>query len=144
MNVRRATRDDLAAIVAIERDCFPHDALPLISFVQYLELFGETFLVAESDGRCLGFAVGGVSASAPGEAWLLDIAVASDFRGRGVAQQLTTELLVRLGDRTVRATVSPENNPSAALLARNGFVIEQRVANYFGAGEDRDIVVRRR
>lgn len=144
MIIREARRDDLSAIAAIEHDCFPHDALPLLSFVQYFELFGETFLVAESEGCCVGFAIGGASASAPDEAWLLDVAVAPDFRRHGVAQSLTTELLARLGDRTVRATVSPENKPSAALLARNGFVVERRVPDYFGPGEDRDIVVRHR
>jgi len=143
MNVRGATRDDLPAIAAIERDCFPHDALPLITFVQYLDLFAGTFLVAESDGRCAGFAIGGASASAPEDAWLLDIAVAPDFRRHGVAQLLTTELLARLGGRTIRATVSPDNKASTALLARNGFVVERRVTDYFGPGEDRDVVVRR-
>lgn len=144
MIVRGATRDDLAAIESIERDCFPHDALPLITFVQYLELFGGTFLVAESEGRPVGFAIAGTSALTPGEAWLLDIAVAADARRQGVAQKLTTALLERLGDRTIRATVSPGNASSAALLARNGFVVERRVADYFGPGEARDIVIRRR
>lgn len=144
MKIRGATRDDLPAIAAIERDCFPHDALPLISFVQYLDLFADTFLVAESDGHAVGFAIGGASASAAEDAWLLDIAVAPGARKQGVAQRLLAALLARLEGRDVRATVSPGNAASAALLARNGFVVERRVAGYFGPGEDRDVVVRRR
>ena len=142
MKIREAVRDDLPAIAAIERECFPHDALPLLSFVQYFDLFPETFLVAEIDGRCVGFAIGGASASSPGAAWLLDIAVAPDARGKGVAQRLLSQLLAHLGERTVRATVSPHNAASASLLARNGFVVERRVTDYFGPGEDRDIMVR--
>ena len=144
MKIRQATRADLAAVAAIERDCFPHDALPLITFVQYFDLFADTFLVAESDGVLVAFAIGGSSAASRDDAWLLDIAVAESARNRGIAQGLLTELLARLEGRDVRATVAPDNAPSAALLARNGFVVERRVADYFGPGEERDVVVRRR
>lgn len=141
MSVRQATRDDLAAVARIERACFPHDALPLLSFVQYLDLFPGTFLVAEWEGKCAGFAIGGASAFAPGEAWVLDIAVDPAARKRGVAQELLRTLVEALGSRKIRATVSPHNTPSAALFARAGFTVERRVTDYFGPGEDRDVLV---
>lgn len=141
MNVRPATRTDLAAVARIERACFPEDALPLISLVQYLDLFPGTFLVAESDAKCLGFAIGGASAFAPDEAWVLDIAVDPAAQNRGVARALLDMLVRTLGDRSIRATVSPGNTASAALLARAGFSVERHMTDYFGPGQDRDVVV---
>ena len=141
--IRGATREDLAAVAAIERACFPSDALPLISLVQYFELFADTFIVADDgDGAIAGFAIAGASAANAETAWVLDIVVAPEARKRGLASQLLASLIAALKGRvkSVRATVSPDNAASLALFSRAGFEVERQVADYFGPGEMRNIV----
>ena len=142
---REAMRSDLATIAEIERSCFPHDALPMIAFVQYFDLFGATFLVEEREGAIDGFVIAGAAASAAHEAWILDVAVAPDARGRGTASRLIEAALQKLSAaraRVVRATIAPENDRSLALFTRAGFEIERTVDDYFGPGERRHVVRR--
>jgi [ribosomal protein S18]-alanine N-acetyltransferase len=141
--IRRAGASDLSTLAAVEQACFGSGALPAISLGQYLELFPSTFLIASSDAECLGLVIGGASAEDPGTAWLLDIAVMPSAQGRGIATRLLGELVMRFRQRDARrvfATVAPDNEASAALLRRAGFVLVRQDASYFGAGEPRDIL----
>lgn len=145
MNVRFATRGDLTALLAIERDCFGHDAMPVYSFVQYLELFPSTTLVAEGaeGGPPAGFVIAGASED-PDTAWILDVAVSPAMQGRGVARRLLETVLETLrarGAGRVRATVAPSNSASLALFRGAGFSVESAVNDYFGPGQPRLVLM---
>ena len=60
--IRNAVISDLAAVVQVERECFPAaEAADEKSLKARLETFPESFLVAERDGKILGFINGAVT-----------------------------------------------------------------------------------
>lgn len=143
VTLRRATRDDADAIATIEQRCFAVDALPLLSIVQYLEIFPGSCLVALRGGMCVGFILAGVAAERPKIGWILDIAVDPSAHRGGVARELTDAMLDLLRARgvdAVFATIAPSNEASAALFRRAGFVVDRFARDYFGPGEDRSVV----
>jgi ribosomal protein S18 acetylase RimI-like enzyme len=140
IRVRPCARPDLPQVSSIEIECFPADALPLLSLVQYFDLFPSTFLVAIDQDSVVGFAIAGVSAESPREAWVLDIAVRPSHRRSHVGTALMAALariLKTLGVTSVRATVAPTNTASRRLCTRAGFRVEGEDPNYFGPNEPR-------
>ena len=62
MNIRQMRMDEVEQIVEIEAICFPkEEAADLRSFVERVEKFGDCFLVAESEGKVIGFINGMVT-----------------------------------------------------------------------------------
>lgn len=82
----------------------------------------------------------GAASERPSEAWLLDVAVRPEVRGRGIALLLldaSTNALRAAGVRSIKATVSPSNAASRRLLSTRGFAVVDDVDDYFGPGQDR-------
>ncbi len=62
MNIRRATIDDLEAILAIELENFsPEEAIDETVLAKHIESFHNSILVAEKDGQLLGYLEGPVT-----------------------------------------------------------------------------------
>ena len=72
----------METIVHIEKTCHGEiNNLSIISLIQYLELFGPTFVVIEFNSEPVGFAIGGVQLDdTKTTGWLLDIAVLPNFQ----------------------------------------------------------------
>jgi ribosomal protein S18 acetylase RimI-like enzyme len=78
---------------------------------------GATFDVIEVDGRPAGrlYVFRGVE-----EIRIMDIALAPEFRGRGIGTELLRELMGEAGDRSLSIHVEM-NNPARRLYERLGF-----------------------
>ena len=87
MNIRAATRDDLAAIAAIQAASPKASQWDLASYLDY------DCLVAIEDDRVAGFLVS--RQTAPGEREILNVAVELSARRRGVARRLIAAELGR-------------------------------------------------
>ena len=111
MKLRRATLEDLPAIAAIQSAC-PQAAQ--WNPAEYLEY--ET-LAAIFDDRVAGFLVSRVVAEH--ECEILSVAVSPEFRRRGVAKTLISELLRRNG--AVYLEVRESNRAARALYQVLGF-----------------------
>lgn len=139
-SIRLCGRADMDEIVEIENACFDTGILPILSLIQYYELFPSTFFVAILEDKCCGFAIAGISAETPYEAWVLDLAVKPSVQALGIGSALITVLSARLkelGVASIRATVAPTNKRSFRLCKRAGFVVEGTDATYFGPSEPR-------
>lgn len=61
LSIRQATMKDLDQVTEIEAICFPEaEAAPRESFEERLKVYNESFLVAELDGKMVGFINGSV------------------------------------------------------------------------------------
>jgi ribosomal-protein-alanine N-acetyltransferase len=134
--IRPATLADTAALVAIERRCFS-DPWSEAAFGEALSS-GWTFtLVADSPRGPTGYLVGRVAAVS-GE--ILNLAVAPEFRRRGIGGALLEDGLAAFRDRSaseVFLEVRESNRSAQALYLARGFrPVGQRAAYYRNPRED--------
>ena len=135
MTVLNAQERHLEAIAELERQCF---SLPLTTEQLRRELPDDShvFLVAEEDGRLLGY-VG--MQHVLDEGYISNVAVAPEYRRNGVAGALLTRLLSMasaLDLSFVTLEVRAGNAPAIALYDRFGFVPVGRRKNYYSAPKE--------
>jgi GNAT superfamily N-acetyltransferase len=121
------------------------DMLPHLFF----EHFTDTSFAAERDGELVGFLVGFMSQSRPGEAYIHFVGVRPGERGSGLGRQLYERFFAAVRARgcgLVRAVTSPVNHGSVRFHRRMGFDIEPGdgqvdgvavMSGYDGDGQDR-------
>ncbi|MDP5292694.1 N-acetyltransferase [Oceanimonas sp. CHS3-5] len=143
MNIRTATRADLAAVYGLECDAFGEHGYPDFFLRQAWDLWPGSLLVAEEKSELLGYVLAG-RGEATGEGWILSLAVAPAARGQGLGRQLlqaAVNALESQGCRKIKLTVLPDN-PALQLYRRLGFAEAGREEDYFGPGEPRLVMVK--
>ena len=92
---------------------------PSYAYILICQHFGNTCLVAEAEGRMVGFVLAYVPPRQPDTVFVWQIGVAREVRGRGVGHLLLHNLLALDGCRNVtflEASVTPSNKPSQSLF----------------------------
>jgi ribosomal protein S18 acetylase RimI-like enzyme len=116
--VRRGTRDDLAAVVALYRECFPDDRFPEGALQSGLD--GGTVYVAEVDRRPAGLLT-----IDPADSWIYLVGVTAGERGRGIGGYLLSRALEDYWQdhpgETLGLSVRADNEPAVRLYRRQGF-----------------------
>jgi ribosomal protein S18 acetylase RimI-like enzyme len=141
--LRAVTIADLAAILEELGDfwqegrdmAFLHQAL-------YVHEFGETSVLAEADGRILGYLLGFIAPG--GYGYIHAVGVRAEARGRGLGRLMYgrfAALAAERGADSMKAITGPENGDSRAFHAALGFS-EESVEGYSPSGGAR-IVFRR-
>lgn len=171
VQLRPMTAADLPAVAALEQDLFPEDAWTPGMLAGELASVpdGRYYLVAEVDGRIVGYAGllappprggprgggspgrrgllrGGAGRADGGQADVLTMAVAVDHWGQGIGSALLTALLTEAADRgcgEVFLEVRADNPRAQRLYRRHGFgAVGLRRGYYQPSGTDA-IVMRR-
>ncbi len=134
------SNNDLDNISQLEESCF-NDPYPPYFLLQLAEANPDTFLVAISEGKILGYAV--VDRWADHD-HLLSIAVHPERRRRGIAQQLMSSLRLRLlSGRPMRLEVRKNNQAAIRFYVKNGFTEVGVQEGYYRDGEDALIMERK-
>ncbi|RLE85612.1 MAG: ribosomal-protein-alanine N-acetyltransferase [Thermoprotei archaeon] len=141
VSVREARKEELEDILVIENLSFK-DPYPLFILEFYLKLCPETFLVAEHNGKVVGFVIG----LKRGWGWghIISIAVHPSFRGRGIGKTLMVECIKRLssmGTKRIRLEVRVSNEKAIRLYKELGFEIKDVLPRYYKDGEDAYLMV---
>ncbi|MEQ8653859.1 MAG: N-acetyltransferase family protein [Kiloniellales bacterium] len=135
VSIRAAKREDAGAIRAIYAPLVENT---VISFEETPPsetemagrigqiLTGYPYLVAEQEGRVLGYAYAGPHRARPAYRWSVDVSVyvAETARGQGLGKQLYRELLEELAQRQFHAAfagIALPNPASVALHEAVGF-----------------------
>lgn len=136
IEVRPATDDDLAAILALEEEGFP-DPWSIETLAAELRFTGSFVLVAAAPRRpALGYASFRTVAD---EAELLRLSVASAARRRGLGRQLLEAGFAELRLRRLARCfleVRADNEPAIALYRRAGFEPSGERKGYYRDGSD--------
>jgi ribosomal-protein-alanine N-acetyltransferase len=134
--IRSAAPADSAALVAIERRCFS-DPWSEPSFREALASDWTFGLVAETNRGIAGYLVG---REAAGSGEILNLAVAPEFRRRGIGGELLEEGLSAFQERGAREVfleVRESNRSAQALYLARGFrPVGQRASYYRNPRED--------
>ena len=127
MALRHVTIPDLAAILDELEDFwgsgrdmgFLHQAL-------YVHEFGETSVLAERDGRILGYLLGFVGQDGTG--YVHAVAIRAEARGEGLGRRMYERFEELVTDRDahrLKAITGPENVGSRAFHEALGFAVEE-------------------
>lgn len=139
---RPMTTDDADKLAALDAQCFKQDdAWNSGDFFSAAMNANFAFVVGERGGEIVACAGAEISAD---QAEVETVAVAPNFRGRGVGKKLLAELLDVLTGRGVTFVVlevRPSNTAAVKLYDGFGFQIVERAENFYG-DEDAWIMVR--
>lgn len=134
--LRRAVREDLAALIAVERAA-PTVGWSDATFAAELERDDRRWVVAEVEEMTVG--AGGV-ADLAGDAHVLSVAVRPEHRGRGVGTAVVRWLVsaarTELRSAGVTLEVRRSNTAARALYRRCGFTEAGVRPGYYRGGED--------
>jgi ribosomal-protein-alanine N-acetyltransferase len=152
LRIRRASRADLAAMLAIEQASFA-DPWTVDSLSTALSLERMRVLVAEPAGK--GTRGGGTAREVLGyvvalvvgpESEIADLAVAPNARRLGIGRALLEQIIVEVataGVRTVCLEVRESNHAARTLYASNGFAPVGRRRGYYRTPVEDALVLRR-
>jgi [ribosomal protein S18]-alanine N-acetyltransferase len=133
--IRRFAPEDFQEVVDIESEAFSeHNSLLYMSFY---ETVGEGFLVAEQDGKVVGYVVG--YRSAENEGHIFSVGVKEEYRGRGIGTGLINAIcdtFVATGLRYARLEVRNSNTRAQKIYRSIGFVPCWTEKKYYSDGED--------
>jgi ribosomal-protein-alanine N-acetyltransferase len=148
--LRKFTPEDLQSVMQINRVCLPENYTDFF-FLDLRERFPETFIVAEENGRIVGyimcrveiglsnFGLGGLMR----KGHVVSIAVLPQSRRKGLAQALINAAMdgmryykAKLCYLEVRVT----NTGGIALYKKLGFDVSRTVHGYYSDGEDAHVM----
>ncbi|MCE9679746.1 GNAT family N-acetyltransferase [Shewanella sp. AS1] len=141
---RAATKADLAQIVSLELQLFGDHGYPDFFFRQCIDCWPNGLRLATLDGRITGYIL--ITPSEQTDlAWILSLAVDTEFQGRGIGWGLVKDAIASLSEKMTRVklTVDP-NNPAVNLYLALGFVEQEIESDYFGPGQARIVMQLRR
>ncbi len=110
---------DGAPMWRIAKDSAVLDVNSSYAYLLWCRDFAGTSVVAEVDGRVVGYVIGFVRPQAPDTVFVWQIAVDRSQRGRGIAAELLHTLLNSVaaqGVSVLETTISPDNAGSIALF----------------------------
>ncbi len=152
--IREFKPEDLDAVININRMCLPEN-YPAYFFMQHYVNYPESFLVAESNGKVVGYVmcrveygrlkIGGLEVGRRGH--IISIAVMPEMRRRGIGQALMEKAINALKERykvnECYLEVRVSNVPAIRLYQKLGFSIVDRIKKYYLDGEDAYLMARR-
>ena len=132
--IRPAKPGDVGRVQHIEASIYP-DPWPRALFHLMLERAPGLFLVAVSDEKVVGYAVGEVEMRGGSSAGhVMNLAVDHPWRRKGVGQTLLEELEVRLKERGIALfflEVRESNLPAQSLYTKNSYTVVGRLPGYY-------------
>ncbi|SDU21859.1 GNAT family N-acetyltransferase/peptidase C39 family protein [Stappia sp. ES.058] len=135
-DIRLARTSDLPELLRLENACFSGDRISRRSFRRFLESAGVSCLLAEVQGRCLGYALL-LFRSGTAMARLYSLAVDPGARGTGLSRRLLAAAEADAFARErilLRLEVREDNAAARALYERAGYRRHGRVAAYYEDG----------
>jgi len=137
-SLRPARLDDLPALLQLEAACFDSDRLSKRSFRRWISHKDCRFLVGEHDGQIIAYILV-IMVRGTGLARLYSMAVAPDWRRRGIASTLLTrsEKLVRDdGKLYLRLEVALDNQAAIQLYEKFGYLQFGMFKDYYADHQD--------
>jgi len=119
--LRMPAREDGAGIHALIRACKPLDENSMYCNLLQCDHFRDSCVVAEMDGRVVGWVSAYVMPNDPETLFVWQVAVDDSARGTGLGRRMLAHLLERDVCRTVRrlqTTITTDNGASWGLFSR--------------------------
>lgn len=136
------TRSDIPAIMAIEMVAFPDDPWEYDAFETEIDNeLSRSFVARDECGDIVGYIIYWIVGP---EVHIMNIAVAPELRGRGIARQMMAR---SIEDGTCKCSelialeVSSVNEPARAMYASLGFRTVGLRKGYYKSGQDAEVMI---
>jgi L-2,4-diaminobutyric acid acetyltransferase len=113
--IRNIQPEDLSKIRPLIKKCKPLGFHTLYTYWVLNYHFNDLFLISEEDSGINGIISGLLSGTKTKTAFIWQIGVDPDFRGRGISQMLIREFCkkaLQLGAETIQLSIDPQNTAS--------------------------------
>ncbi len=135
VRIRDVRSKDMQAILSIEYKCFK-DPYPLSLLNHLYATHPDGFLVAEADGKILGYVIGVIRWGATGH--ILAVATDPPYQRRNIGSALMEHIISRLranGAKLVRLEVRKSNAEAQQFYLKLGFREREEIPYYYEDGE---------
>ncbi len=151
--IRKFKEDDLQNVMEINRETLPENYTDYF-FLDLYERFSETFIVAEEEGKIVGyimcrievglsnFGLGGLVR----KGHVVSIAVLPRWRRKGIAQALIKRAMEGMQFYKAKQCyleVRVTNDAGVKLYTKLGFEVSRNVHGYYSDGEDAYVMSKR-
>ncbi len=144
--LRTFREEDLGEVMRINQLCLPENYSTYF-FLDLSERFSKGFIVAEAEGKIIGYIMCRVEHGASDfkrfsftkKGHIVSIAVLAEYRRMGIGKALIVEALKNMVDNDAKECfleVRVSNAPAVSLYKRLGFMEVKRVRGYYYDGED--------
>ncbi|MEM8772316.1 MAG: GNAT family N-acetyltransferase [Pseudomonadota bacterium] len=143
-SIRKVRDSDLQTVVDIDKTLFGAESFLSFSMRQFINLFPDSFYVAEQNAVVIGYGVIGVRPSAK-DAWLLSIGVLEPHQNQGIGAKLLAACdayCQSLRIETFRLTTDPENSGAIRLYKTFGFQIDCEICDYYELGDRKLLMIK--
>lgn len=130
------TKEDLDEVLAIENASFPSPWSRALFVAELNSPYSFPMVASESGGRIVGFVCPMLVVD---EGHILDVAVAPNFRGKGIGALLVKKVLDECrakGAEFVSLEVRTSNSTAISLYRQLGFIVTGQRKRYYENGED--------
>ena len=131
MTIRTFTEQDTPEVIALWTQVFNYDTPrndPAVAIRKKLAVQGELLFVADEDGQVAGTIMGGYDGH---RGWMYSLAVAAQFRRRGLGRQLVSYLeqrLAEMGCLKINLQVVATNAAVVGFYEKLGYTVEPRIS----------------
>lgn len=137
---------DLDQVIGINHECLPENYTTFF-FMDLYERYPETFVVAEQDGKLVGYILCRIETGLSGlerlgiskKGHVISIAVLPQYRRQGIAAALMEEAMknmVHYKAKECYLEVRVGNGEAVNLYQKLGFKISKTIREYYMDGED--------
>ena len=151
-SLRTFTPADVEAVVSINRACLPENYAPYF-FLDTFNSSPQTFIVAESQGRVVGYIMCRIEHGFSDvrklhfakKGHIISVAVLPEFRRMTIGRGLVESALLALSNLTADECfleVRVTNDPAIELYGKLGFQVTRTIARYYYDGSDAYVMTR--
>ncbi len=136
LQIRYVQATDIFSVIALAYDTLPERYNPSI-FNQLYESFPEGFLVATHNRTLIGFLIG--IKTTPNTARILMLCVDEKNRKQGIGSALLKQFLLfmkNLQIRCIELEVRTANKGALEFYIKQGFIIQEKLRQFYQNGED--------
>ncbi len=136
--IRRATKDDMPAILELEKICFKEETFHKKQIEYLLRKARSLFLVASFEGEIVGSIII-LLRKHISNARIYSLNVHPSYRRIGIASLLmehSERLLSNMGYRNFTLEAGVNNIAAQNLYTSKGFSVERRIEEYYKNGDD--------
>jgi ribosomal-protein-alanine N-acetyltransferase len=144
--LRKFVPDDLQSVMQINRVCLPENYTDMF-FIDLHQRFPETFIVAEEDGKIVGYIMSRIEVGLGNfglgglirKGHVVSIAVLPESRRKGVATELLKAVMEGMcyyRAKQIYLEVRVTNGAGVALYKKLGLEVSRTINGYYSDGED--------